>query len=365
MAISIGDFLKASEPTIIHGDIETSEMVRGRNYNLITKDGIYASGSNGVMRVNKKIVDFGKANVRMDSLGEVEEGVELLIDKIPFKYYVMTLDYFRAIYDKYGTEAGVTFFHKTEDTDMEWVRENAGEGLIEDGDLLVYCPKQRNSPSVHIVEGEEVYEYLRHNALQVVEVHSHHTMGIKWSGVDDNNMKHFMGYTVFNHIHKFESTQTRTYLRGEYVDFDTSIMFELPWDITKALSSSKEVAKDRELRESMLENIQQMASSIESLDEFPEDWMERGKSVRAIPKLPPLRNNRFLNAGNRDTYMYEGEEYPMYISETDEGLGFDTESELSGVWQDIDENSFEEFDYDDEASAESIFRSIDGRYKEY
>lgn len=280
MALDLSNIIKASEPKIIHGDIKTEEMVIGKNYNLITKDGIYAASFNGAFRVNKKIVDFGEARVGMNSLGEVEEGVEMKVEKIPFKYYMMVLDYFREIHKLYGTEAGVTFFVKNENTDMDFLREKGGEGLIVDGDLIVYCPKQKNSPSVHIIEGEEVYEYLRLNAYPLVEVHSHHTMGIGWSGTDDANMKHFRGYTVFNHIHQFEKTQTRTHIRGEFLDFETSEFFELPWDIYKAFSNDETISNNEELKMGLVENLNRMVSEIESLDEFPKDWIDRGKSSR-------------------------------------------------------------------------------------
>lgn len=314
MKLDLSRITKASEPEIVQGDIKTEDMVLSKNYNLMSKDGIYATSFNGAFRVNKKIVDFGEAQVRMNSLGEIKEGIELKVDKIPFKYYMMTLDYFREIHKRYGTEAGVTFFVKNENTDMDFVREKGGEGLIEDGDLLVYCPVQKNTPSVHIVEGEEVYEYLRNNSYPLVEVHSHHTMGIGWSGTDDANMMHFRGYTVFNHIHQFEKTQTRTYIRGEFLDFETSEFFELPWDIYKAFSNDEIISSNSELKAGLVENLNSMVSQIESLDEFPQEWIERGKSERTryVPrtvggtsKFGSPRGQAFNKGGKSRYSMYK------------------------------------------------------------
>lgn len=282
MVLDIKSILRETiKPQLINEVVE-DELQVGKEYKLVGKDGVYSVMSNGVMYYKHLTNKFTEKD---EIFEEVNEGMKLLVPKIPFKYYMMVGDYFRDVYKRDGTEAGILFYYKNDKTDMEWLKENGGEGLIVDGDLIVYCPYQHNTGAIHRIGGEKVYEYLRENAYPMCWVHSHHTMGISWSATDDANMKAFEFSSVFRHIYRFEDTLTRIHYKGKYIDIDTKEVFSIPQILLGDIKYGQDIntMSALDMKGNVLEYLDEIRKEFEELEEYPKQWMDRTLSKKEEP----------------------------------------------------------------------------------
>lgn len=378
MLLDFGAFLDAEvSPEVYFGNIKTEDMEEDRIYTLVGKKGIYTTKKSGAIRVTKLEENYKESTAKMlVRLDDVKTGLEVLVPKIPFKYYMQVLDYFREVHRVQGNEAGVTVFYRNERMDMGKVLELGGDGVILHDDFIIYCPVQENSPAIHVIEGEELYEYLLDNSTQVLELHSHHTMGIGWSGTDDANMKNFRQYTVFNHIERIGKTQTRSYFRGDFIDFKDSDLFEIPFDMEDVLF--KEEDGELKVLGSHEEEIDVPTSKIESLDLHPKTWLDR--SVRRVyvssvkgksDKNNPTQSEDYLGLNDYGYDYGYGDSYGG-IYEDDFGFGKEEleevykedvsywerlygDSNLSEVEDDYDENSYGYgYGYEDDYGSEEV-----------
>lgn len=254
-------FLKGVTPRIVVlGNLQAKDMEKDRNYTFVGDDGLYIAKQNGILKTVSKVTDISSHHLNSDL--KVKEGFELLVPKIPFKYYMMCLNFFRDIHTKYGTEAGIVFYRVNEKTDLNYLQTFIDEGsmIIDDG-LIIYCPIQKNSYGLHDIKGEEVYEYLRENSDRYVEVHSHHTIGCNWSGTDNDNMCHYQFFTVYRHIYRFEDTLTRYRFNNKFYDIKTSDIFDIPFIDNNGLNYAKELG------------ITELKTS--HAEYYPEEWLER------------------------------------------------------------------------------------------
>lgn len=203
---------------------------------------------NGIFRVVKtpialftsKITDIPAAN-RLPGLPDMQEGPELLIPKIPLKYLVMVLTWYREVYEQDKTEASILFFwnHADEEVPTMWeptqIQKNAGldgdpiKGLVIDGKLIVYCPQQKNSSSLSEFHEDTMVAYLREHFTPLCETHSHHTMGAFWSATDNANENMTQFYGVWGNILQNEPNFLFRWVSGNSkVDIDPSILFDIP-----------------------------------------------------------------------------------------------------------------------------------------
>ena len=349
MLLDFGAFLDAEvSPEVYFGNIKTEDMEDDRIYTLVGKKGIFTTKKSGAIRVTKLEESYKDSTAKMlVRLDDVKTGLEVLVPKIPFKYYMQVLDYFREVHRVQGNEAGVTVFYRNERTDMDKVLELGGDGVILHDDFIIYCPVQENSPAIHIIEGEELYEYLLDNSTQVLELHSHHTMGIGWSGTDDANMKNFRQYTVFNHIERIGKTQTRSYFRGDFINFKDSDLFEIPFDMEDVLF--KEEDGELKVLGSHEEEVDVSTSKIESLDLHPESWLDR--SVRRVyvssVKGESYKNNATDSEDYLGLYGYGNNyDYDYGFGEAEQEEGF---KEDVSYWERLygeDTETGYDYDYD-------------------
>lgn len=319
------DFLNLNTEVKL-GNVDVSELEKNKVYTLVGHDGLYRVKHNGVIKTVSKICDVSKAV--LDKNYHVEEGFELLVPKIPFKYYLMCLNYFRDIHTQDRTEAGIIFYRVNENTDMNVLQPYIDEGsLIIDDGLIVYCPLQINSGGLHEIRGETMYEYLRLNSDPYVEVHSHHTIGCSWSGVDNENMCHYQLFTVFRHIYRFEDTLTRYRFDSKFFDIQTHEIFELPFitkdgkDISKVLGISELKTKHAEF--------------------YPEEWLNRS-FVRG------KYSRDFLNYLNENGFNFQADDRIAEIDRFENEVGFENyakRNEFKSVSKE-DSNSFVEDTYD-------------------
>ncbi|MGG4362692.1 hypothetical protein ABEX45_00390 [Bacillus subtilis] len=186
------------------------------------KDGIYRTMSNGVFVASKKVHDY--SDLHLFGLPEGFEGVRLLIDKIPFKYWIMVLDFYKDVYEKHGTEASVLFYYNHADLDIP---QYYPDGIIQDGRLIVYCPKQRNT-GVRSKFDDEQMRWLEDNTYPILETHSHHVMKTFFSTIDDLNEQRFMFYGVYGEINTYDNFKLRYMYQGEHVEVPATTLFEFP-----------------------------------------------------------------------------------------------------------------------------------------
>lgn len=203
---------------------------------------------NGVFRVVKtpvalfttKLTDIPAAS-RIPGLADMKEGPELLIPKIPLKYLIMVLTWYKDVHKKDGTEASILFFwnHSNEPVPTHWeptqAQRNLGiqgdpiKGLVEDGQLIIYCPTQKNSGSLSEFHEDTLVPYLRENFTPLCETHSHHTMDAFWSGTDNANENMTQFYGVWGKINDAEPKFLFRWVCGEKkIDIDPSILFDIP-----------------------------------------------------------------------------------------------------------------------------------------
>lgn len=266
----------------------------------------YTTKSNGAFVVSKPDDEMGKPHV------------ERLVPKIPFKYYLMTLEFFQRMYKAYGTEAGLLFYYKTDKVDLKHLKQLAGNGLILDGDLIIYCPQQEVSGGVFIYSNDETYEYLDNTAIQFCCVHSHHTMGINWSGTDDAYMKRFEGYTVFRHIHQFGFTSTRTSVDG-FIDLDESDIWDVPEEILEVWQNKHIQVEHLVDRNSHLYQDESIAPYLYAYSPLPEIWLSRNNAThRANVYKDYLESRGLSTVGREDVSKDERsiEEVPQPVKET-------------------------------------------------
>lgn len=151
------------------------------NY-VMASDGVYCAIENPVGVYNTKVMETTTKVKDIPALHTgMEEGVELKVPKIPFKYWLMILTFYKDVYDKDKTEAAALFFwnHNNVELPRHYQPRTAQEqpepikGLIEDGQLIIYCPKQKNSGGLTEYSHDPMYDWLREHTTKYAETHSH------------------------------------------------------------------------------------------------------------------------------------------------------------------------------------------------
>lgn len=199
------------------------------------KEITYVTAANGLFKVTrtnaaifkKKINEF---KVPLNHLLSMEEGFELLIPKIPMKYLIQVLSYYRKINEMDKTEASVLFFwNQTDDLDFTGVLSEAKDlpGLTVDGRLLIYCPKQVNSAALSDFEADLWVQWFRSNTTCFLETHSHNTMNAFWSATDDANENMNQFYLVWG---KVTNTEPEFCLRYSF-DKEKYDIDDIPFEI--------------------------------------------------------------------------------------------------------------------------------------
>lgn len=145
------------------------------------KDVTYVTASNGLFKVTKTAVALFKKQIQayspeLSHLYPMTEGFELLVPKIPMKYIIQVLSYYRKVNVKDKTEASVLFFwNHTDDLDFTGELSDIATlpGLTVDGRLLIYCPRQKNSGTLSDFEADPWVNWFRNHTTCFLETHSH------------------------------------------------------------------------------------------------------------------------------------------------------------------------------------------------
>ncbi|KLA07030.1 hypothetical protein B4086_5506 [Bacillus cereus] len=193
----------------------------------VMDDGIYRSLFNGVTVLTHQAMKY-PVKQKMGA-GDGKVGIEMKIPKIPFKYWLMTLDFYKEIYARYRTEASVFFYWnlKDEEIPQNLYREHK-DGILMDGKLLVYCPKQRNTGVLSSFGQDKLLQWLEKHWQCIIETHSHHVMDAFFSSTDDRNEMKPRCYGVFARINTEDAFLTRFCAEGKHYFIEPTDVFEIP-----------------------------------------------------------------------------------------------------------------------------------------
>lgn len=140
----------------------------------------YVTAANGLFRVEKTPTAIFKTKVQeykkpIPGLQVMTEGPELLIPKIPFKYLQMALSFYRDVNTKDKTEASLLFFWNKDNIRLpeEYSDKTKVKGLLADGQLVIYVPRQKNSATLSEFHMDPMVDWLRTNLALLCETHSH------------------------------------------------------------------------------------------------------------------------------------------------------------------------------------------------
>lgn len=209
----------------------------GKIYTEVLGNTVYKTYQNGVIRFKKR------ADKTHNTVEENKNNLEWLVPKIPFKYYQMTLDFYKDVNEKYGTEACVLFYWNKDNVEIpKDLLDAYGSGIIQDGQLIVIAPKQTNSSSLSefvetvLVDGKpkkvltEMVAWLEENTVCIAETHSHNSMQAFWSPTDDANEQHsrLRLFVVFGKVSTEEATRTRVCCLTDYFDLGIDDVFDMP-----------------------------------------------------------------------------------------------------------------------------------------
>ncbi len=267
-------------------------------YTEVLNDVVYKTYQNGVVRYKKRL-DKGS----LPTEKEVRQNLEWLVPKIPFKYYLMVLDFYKDVNEKYHTEACALFYWNKDNVEIpQDLLEQYGSGIIQDGQLIVIAPKQTNSAglSQYVEDVTEngitkrvltpMVQWLEDNMVCMLETHSHNTMPAFWSSTDDNNERHsrLRLYAVIGKVSTEEMVKSRVHLLGEYFDLQIEDIFEMP--MLKIAVSLNEDGQETNLLENLPtyfprtfnEEVQYYTGPFAYTESHPKSWFD-------LFSLPPVR----------------------------------------------------------------------------
>lgn len=202
----------------------------------LEKEVTYVSASNGLFKVTKKpiglfIEQLQAFEAKVPGVGPLEAGVHLTVPKIPAKYLIKILSWYRDVNTRDHTEASNLFFwnHNNIELPTQYTDNTPIKGLEVDGQLVMYCPKQTNSSTLSEFGADSMVKWLRDNMSLYLEIHSHNTMGAFFSGTDDANENMTQFYAVWGQVTQAKPAFIMRYVVGKTrVLVPMSYVFDIP-----------------------------------------------------------------------------------------------------------------------------------------
>lgn len=171
----------------------------GRVGYVVSADGLYRVEQTPVATFWSRLEEFKQ---HLPGLMAATPGPRLRIPRIPFYLLQQVFSFYKDIEKIYGTEASALFFYNHNQIDLP-SRLDSGEtihGLTEEGDFILYVPKQTNTAVRSIFAKDPFVDWLREHTTPVCETHSHHHMEAYFSKVDDDNEKSTQFYGVWGKV---------------------------------------------------------------------------------------------------------------------------------------------------------------------
>lgn len=249
------------------------------------------TAANGVFRIVKTPIAIFKTQLAENTkIGKtqnkhtipgvptMEEGVELSVPKIPFKYWLQVFNFYKDVDTKDKTEASVLFFWNTNDEQIptQYTDNTPVKGLTEDGKLIIYAPRQKNSGGLSEFGHDGMVNWLRQNTTPLLETHSHHTMGAYFSGTDDANENMNQFYAVYGKIQSAEPAFAFRFCSGEHkIECNPNALFDFP-KIRKTVSTTEEFVGVEGVEPKVVEKVtEENYKGPWPAVEYPKDWMEQ------------------------------------------------------------------------------------------
>lgn len=291
--------------------------------------------SNGIFRVVKTPIALFKTKIGDTTSKEqilgveaMTAGPELLIPKIPFRYLQMILSWYRDVNTQDRTEASVLFFWNYNNVALpvEYADGKAIDGLLVDGQLVLYCPKQRNSGGLSEFHMDTMVPWLRENLALLCETHSHNTMGAFFSGTDDANENATQFYGVWGKVTDNEPAFAFRYVCGDQkIQIAPDALFEWPKRTIRTIEVT-EIEGQEPVEVLKEEKVELLKGPFPQID-YPEDWMPQHTKAVVItpsyggtsryPYSQAARNAGAIDTGGKE-YQAPLHSYDGYPYEEDE-----------------------------------------------
>lgn len=268
---------------------QMEHLIAPVDYAAITKPIASVTAGNGMFRVRKTPVaafiscteEFSPEEQHHD-IPFMEPGVILLVDKIPYKYLIQSLTFYRDVYEKDMTEAATLMFWNHKDIVLPTHYPDAPleeiPGLVVDGKLIIYCPKQLNDGALTSFRHDSFVDWLRKNTTPFVELHSHHRMGAFWSSTDNANENATQFYFVWGEIFNEQPDFRFRYVNGKEhkIDISPAIVFDCPVTIHTDDSHTM-ITIDPYVPEdsTLVDSSEEAAVPSFPRVEYPKSWIEQ------------------------------------------------------------------------------------------
>lgn len=269
LAMGISQFLR-------YGVDEPDVYELRKPYYLLKKDGVYRHTSTGAMLIKEKYIEFGGRGV--PGLPEGEEGVDYILPKIPFKYWLMILDFYKEVHEVWGTEASVHIYYMEEEKEIPSEYEKNKVGILRDGKWVIYCPQQVNTGVLTSFGKDKLYQWLIVNTIAVIETHSHHIMNAFWSGTDAINQQDTQFYGVYGRINTQDKFLMKYVIGGKETKVNVDEIFEFPLvEVTRkviGLEGYNVCDEEEEVHTELYTGV------FKRLNEYPKEWLTDCHSTR-------------------------------------------------------------------------------------
>jgi hypothetical protein len=165
------------------------------NY-CIQKDGIYLLRDTNLATFALKI---GNHNLP-ELLQPIKEGITLKIPKLPMYIFWDLVNFSKEVYKKHQSEVYVRVYYLPDTNEYKYI-----------------IPKQKVSGALaEWEEDDQIKEIESTNAILVLQYHSHHNMGGRFSGIDDADHVNLEGIQlVIGDIHKDVPSYQMRYCLGK------------------------------------------------------------------------------------------------------------------------------------------------------
>ena len=256
----------------------------------------FVMAGNGIFKVLRKDAILNKVKIagltssfKVPLLQDISEDFEYILPKIPFKHYINILDFFKAVYEKDGTEASCMIYYNQTDEEIEVPTEFttlAEKGLDIDGKWLIYAPKQVNTATLTDFRNDGFDEWLRTKYTKVIECHSHNVMNSFWSGTDNSNQKENMFYGVFGKITTLDTFLLKAVANDGkiYDNLPVDSLFEFPKvKVTKELIGF-DADIDADIVDLGQPELETYKGAFNQINKFKPSWIEQHSKGHAFGK---------------------------------------------------------------------------------
>lgn len=314
-------------------------------YIATLSNGIFRYLNYGVATVCEQIGYLKEGN-SLFGLEQGEEFIQYNFPKIPFKFWQMTLDLFKDVYDTIRTESStiILYIKDMEDFNnyLNTKNEEVKSRFFIEGNYVLYVPKQL-ATNITIqfsddLEFNELSDYDMNKIIKVVELHSHHVMNAFWSDTDIRNQNENIIYGVYGRIKNDVQFTMKFHFNGKDIDMDVREVFEFP-TVTQSVRNenlnevyefypTEVIDSDFNALKESIDSmpVQNYVGNFNTSEHYNKKWLD---AVRSLSTL----GSKFTK---KDTFNFDNDNYYNDILEDIDSL-----VEYDNVFDDIREEDIE------------------------